>query len=38
MHTLNKNYQKNIEILKENLKLGMPIEQAREAIGNMEQQ
>ena len=38
MRTLNANYQKNIDILKENLKRGMTSQQANSAIDNMEKQ
>ena len=38
MITLNANYQKNIDILKENLKRGMTSQQANSAIDNMEKQ
>lgn len=36
MKTLNKNYQKNIDILKENIKRGMTKEQAKNIIEQME--
>lgn len=36
MITLNENYQKNIEILKENIKRGMTSKQALQVIENME--
>jgi hypothetical protein len=38
MKTINANYQKNIDILKENLKRGMTSQQANSVIDNMEKQ
>lgn len=38
MRTLNNNYRKNIEILKENLKRGMTSQQATQAINSMQTQ
>jgi hypothetical protein len=35
MRTLNDNYNKNVEILKENLRRGMTIQQASQAIDHM---
>ena len=38
MHTLNANYQRNIEILKLNLKRGLTVEQAQNTINGMHKQ
>ena len=38
MKTLNANYSRNVEILKENLKRGMSAEMANRAIDSMENQ
>jgi len=38
MKTLNENYKKNIEVLKENLKRGLSQDQAVSIIDNMEKQ
>lgn len=38
MHTLPENYQKNVDILKENIKRGMDQKQAVAVIDNMEKQ
>lgn len=38
MHTLPENYQKNVDILKENIKRGMTQKQACDAIDGLERQ